>query len=640
MSEPCCVIRTAAILLVLMIAKAATAQFVEFPLPRKTEAKAGGQAARTQAVDPTFLPFFDDFSSSDTTLRDSLWLYGESVLLNNGTGIRPPSKNVVTFDGADSLGKPYNVNDVLAKGFADRLTSQPIRMDLVPVAERPTVYFSFFYQLEGHGELPDPGDDLTLAFKAQDGTWETVYILEASNEMLADTTFEQILIPVADDRFFHDAFQFRFSNYARLSGPYDTWNLDYIFLHKGRSSTDTSYPDRTVSSSFTSLFDQYFAMPIAHFLENVRYNLDSPMVELYNLKEFNDQPINYDTKATITSRVNGILSDTTVNLDIAQAPPPPGFISGLQFLNIELYTLPDSTLFNQLADSIHIHLDFVFDTDDNELPPFGDYDIAKYNPVDFRYSDSLTADYVLSNYYAYDDGTAEYMAGLNQAGSFLAFQFSPVTSQPDTLTFVDIYFPEFGESTSQSLLLQVRSFLGDINAQPLFEQLIVVNRTTMNKFSRYQLYRPIPVGATFYVGWKQLTNASIPVGLDKNTDNGDKVFFNINGNWVQNTEVVGSCMVRPGFGDVNGIVTATEQPRRQVIAFPNPTSGEFRINVIADRVEALDLTGRSVESQWEHEGNYTRVNISSPTPGLVVLRVLADGQLQTFKVMVLPAGKP
>ena len=90
--------------------------------------------ARTQAGTPVLLPFWDDFASSEVLLQQTLWFAGNSVSLNNGIGIRPPSKNVVSFDGADSLGKPYNVNDVLAKGYADRLISQPIRMDLVDPA--------------------------------------------------------------------------------------------------------------------------------------------------------------------------------------------------------------------------------------------------------------------------------------------------------------------------------------------------------------------------------------------------------------------------------------------------------------------------------------------------------------------------
>lgn len=637
---------TAALLLILTLCGTASAQFAEYPLPRPAIKKPVGKASRTQAVeDPTFLPFWDDFSSSDTVIRDTLWLYGQSVLLNNGTGIRPPSRNVVTFDGADSLGKPYNINDVLAKGFADQLVSQPIRMDLVAPIDRGTVYISFFYQLQGNGEPPDPGDQLVLAFKADDGTWETVFTVETGPSLASDV-FQQVILPVTDDRFFHDAFQFRFFNYARLSGPYDTWNVDYIYLNKGRSDTDLYYPDRTVSGSFTSLFSNYFAMPLKHFLQNVTANLTAPTVELYNLKAVDFpsgtphiQPINYTTEARMSARVGGVTNTTLVELDSAQFP---GFdLPGLTYMTVTLNTLPDSTDFDPAADSIYIHLRYGMSTKDNV--PFaltGDYDPAVYSPIDFRYSDTLSADYVLSSYYAYDDGTAEYAAGLNQAGSYLAFLFNSQAAGADTLTYVDIYFPEFGDNTNQSLLLQIRSILNDITAPPLFEQLIVVNRKTRNEFVRYPFYRPVPVGATFYVGWKQISNASIPVGLDKNTDNGSRIYYSVNGDWVQNTLVKGSIMVRPGFGKGDGsTVTGAEKVVAAPSLYPNPNRGMCTVNARTEMVEAYDLAGRRLELGLEHFDEETRIHFPTGTQGLVIVRIAVAGRYYTRKVMVLAEGR-
>lgn len=625
----------------------ATAQLVEFPLPSyRASSRSNKAASRTQAVaDPTFLPFWDDFSASDTLLQDSLWLYGQSVTLNNGLGIRPPSKNVVSFDGADSLGKPYNINDVLAKGFADRLTSQPIRMDLVAPGDRPSVYFSFFYQLQGRGEPPDPGDQLLVAFRAQDGTWETVFTIE-TGPTLATDEFVQVILPVTEARYFYDAFQFRIFNYARLSGPYDTWNVDYLFLNKGRSATDNRFPDRTVSRSFSSLFSDFYAMPVRHFLEDVNANLAHPTTELYNLLEFDygttsphSQPILYTTSATISWRIDGTDSTEVIGLDTSQSPGAD--LDGLTFLPVTLNTVPSASDFNLNSDSIHIRLSFGFTSKDNVLPgppDDGDYDPVKYSPIEFRYNDSLRADYVLSSYYAYDDGVAEYAAGLNQAGSFLAFLFETKTQNSDTLTYVDIYFPEFGDNTNQSLLLQLRTALDDIDTPPLFEQLIVVNRTTKNKFTRYALTRPVHVGSTYYVGWKQISNASIPVGLDKNNDNGDKIYYSVNGTWVQNTLVHGSIMVRPGYGKGDGVVTSLEAPISPVL-YPNPTHGECRMRGRPDHIEAFDISGRSLALDVVPLGDETQLLFPSSTQGLVLVRMLVNGKAYTQKIIVRGAGR-
>ena len=617
----------------LSIATSALAQLVEYPIATDRSDSKTRRMSRTQSTeDPTFLPFFEDFSTSDTLLRDSLWLYGNSVSLNNGIGIHPPSKNVVSFDGADSLGKPYNVNDLLAKGFADRLTSQPIRMDLVSAPLQGTVYLSFFYQLKGNGEPPDPGDQLILSLKAQNGTWEDVYVLETDTTMVSDI-FTQVLVPINDPKYFHDNFQFSFKNYARLSGPYDTWNLDYIYLNSGRAPDDQYYPDRTISTSFTSLFQDYFAMPVRHFLEDPDTNMVHPSIDLTNLQLASIaggiQPNNYKTRAYITSRVNGINSTLLLKLDSAK---PTNNLIGQQFETITLAKIPAAGDFDPLADSIHILLKYGMVTRDNAGL---DYIPAIYDPIDFRYSDSTQANYTLSSYYAYDDGTAEYAAGLNQAGSYLAFLFNMRTLTPDTLVYVDIYFPEFGDNTSQSLLLQIRNNLTDNIAATLFEEGIVVDRHTKNKFARYTFGRPVPVNGAFYIGWKQLSNIPIPVGLDKNTNNGDKIYYNTNGIWIKNTTVDGSIMVRPGFGSGDGsIVTGGLDKKPNHVIYPNPSNGICFMKGKPDIIEAFDFTGKKLEIQTDTIGSDTRITLVSPVYGLILFRYLIDGQPAVQKIMV------
>jgi hypothetical protein len=118
-------------------------QFTLTPVLRNNTAKQG-VTSRAKETTPKKLPFWDDFSFAEgPTPVDSLWQFGQSVWLNNGIGINPPSLGVVTFDGLDSIGNPYNINDVLAKGFADHLVSQPVKLDLVDPTQRPSVYISF-----------------------------------------------------------------------------------------------------------------------------------------------------------------------------------------------------------------------------------------------------------------------------------------------------------------------------------------------------------------------------------------------------------------------------------------------------------------------------------------------------------------
>ena len=618
----------------LFIYSTASAQLAEFPIAGKwlTQGKSA-QSSRSQAT-PLTLPFWDDFSYADslTYPKESLWQYGKSVFLNNGLGIKPPTKNIVTFDGVDSLGKPYNVNDVLAKGLADKLVSQPIQMNLVDPALRGTVYLSFYYQVKGRGENPDIGDQLILSCKNSDSKWESVYVIE-NNDAIQPNIFYQVVIPITSDRFFHKAFQFRLQNFARLSGPYDTWNVDYVYLNTGRSVNDTSYPDRAVSSPLSSMFVDYYAIPIKHFMKNPLNNLKKPSLDLYNLKAGNLQPFDYSTEAKITTKIGDKITTKKITLDVAQDPGT--ILVGLQYLNLTLNKIPPLSAYDPNADSIGIKLKYGMSTKDNVLPgDNGDYNPAQYSPIDFRFNDTIRTNYTLASYYAYDDGSAEYGAGLNQAGSYLAFKFSVKSSQAETLTYVDIYFPEFGDNTSQSLLLQIRSDLTDAASSILYQQSINVSRKTQSKYVRYPLTQSVAVSGLFYIGWKQISSASIPVGLDKNTDNGDKIYYNTNGTWIQNVSVKGSMMVRAGFGKSPdpGPITGLEPEPKVTPIYPNPTSGTCYLPVEADNIMVIDFTGRAVETDIQQLSDNKSLRFHSS--GLVIVRYSLNGKPHAEKIMV------
>lgn len=135
--------RLFALLVFVILTTSASGQLVLTPI-LKEPTKSKSAQARTQDITPLSLPFWDDFATIKNGVADAnLWQYANSVWINSGLGINPPSLNVATFDGLDSLGKPYNVNDVLAKGFADKMVSAPLRLDEVAVANRNNVAITF-----------------------------------------------------------------------------------------------------------------------------------------------------------------------------------------------------------------------------------------------------------------------------------------------------------------------------------------------------------------------------------------------------------------------------------------------------------------------------------------------------------------
>ena len=618
-------------------------QLILVPIQKENNSKQRS-AARTRSVDPIVLPFWDDFSASRSGYADSTkWQYGNSVWVNSGMGINPPSLNVVTFDGLDSLGKPYNVNDILAKGFADKLISAPVRMALPSASERAAISMTFFYQYHGNGEPPDMGDIIRLLFKNDAGAWEVVWSKENDGTLEKDK-FVRVTIPITANKFFHDSFQFQFQNFARLSGPYDTWHMDYIYIGNGKPQTapvTPLFPDRTITTPFTSLFPTYRAMPIKHFFSDPAVNLIKPSITITNLRQDqvagNGQPVSYSSKASIYMIKKGELPVTlNPTLDVNR-----NIGSELTFniqRNVVLQSIPNPATFNADADSINILLKIDFDTGDDKIktPTEGDYDFNVFNPLKFKSNDSLSAQFILSDYYAYDDGSAEYGAGLNQAGAQIAYQFDLKTPDVGSIVAVDIYFPRFGDESNQIIQFQILKNLTTSVSDILYQGNIPIQRNSQNKFWRIQIpidAQPILVKDKFYIGWKQLSSAVIAVGLDKNTDSGSMIYSNINGTWEQNLNLAGSLMIHPIFGESDGVISAAEDEVLLEV-YPNPTKGVFHISGVVDDVDLVDLTGRKIPIFIEKQTETTTVTISAPATGMYVLRTLQNGTWLSSKLIV------
>ncbi len=619
-------------------------QIIMVPIEKELNSKKT-VAYRTKSIDPVLLPFWDDFSSvRNGKPKSSLWEYGESVWVNEGMGINPPSLNVATFDGLDSLGKPYNVNDVLAKGFADKLVSAPIRLDLVSDPDKSRIFISFFYQFHGNGEPPDMGDLLSLSFKNSTGSWEVVWTKENDGTLVKDK-FEQLIIPITDQRFFHDQFQFRIQNFARLSGPYDTWHVDYIYINNGKLQVDPVrplFPDRAITSKLNSPFASYWSMPVKHFFTNTSTNSIKPSLVITNLRQDqipgNGQPVSYNSSAHISvNKKNQAPVITNLPLDV-------NFNIGSELVYnqqrvVTLNTMPNLALLDQSADSINIKLSILFDTGDDKIktPTEGDYDFDVFNPIQFRTNDSISANYVLSNFYAYDDGTAEYGAGLNQPGAQLAYQFDMQTDQPDTIVAVDIYFPRFGDESNQVIQFQILRALSDSPTDIVYQQSFPIQRNSNNKFWRVPLIdQPAGVKGKFFIGWKQNSSAVIAVGLDKNTESGSKIFANINGTWEQNITLKGSLMIRPVFGKGSGggLVTGVDEQIQNISIYPNPSQGIFYVSLTVDQAEVIDLTGRKIAIESEIVNNQTQITILHPEPGIYLLKTYQQNRWIARKIIV------
>ena len=211
--------------LLIIIAFNATAQVVEVTsdfnhlvFNEYQKRKALGQLK--MAADTLSLPFFDDFAYDGPYPDQNLWV-DNNVFINKTIGIDAPSVGMATFDGIDFSGSPYGG----AKGRADFLTSQ--YLDLSSFGPEDDLFLSFFIQAKGRGDSPGDTDSLSVEFKNENEEWEEMAAYQIID---ADSSFVFRALPILNDDFFHEGFQFRFVNVA-AGGFKDHWHLDLSLIH-------------------------------------------------------------------------------------------------------------------------------------------------------------------------------------------------------------------------------------------------------------------------------------------------------------------------------------------------------------------------------------------------------------------------
>lgn len=582
--------------------------------------------AREEA-DVLNLPFWDDFSYPSAQPSDSLWEVS-GVFINNGLGITPPSLGVASFDGTDVNGLAYSGNSN-SMGKTDSLTSLPI--DLSGLTVNDNVYISFFYQYAGYGDTPDSGDSIRLELKTSDSTWVSVW--PGSTQLDTTGNFVQVIQKVDDAAFVHDSFQFQFTAFGRQSGPFDVWNIDYVYVNKNRSETDLFFPDRTVSTPMIKVFNDYTAIPYDHFDPSL---LEYPVVNFYNLESGTiPSPYGYKVGGAINYYKDSVMTTDlfdTLSVTAVGQPLEPREIQSLQidpFLN--------SVTFDNSADSVKIEATLAIDAGDN----VDDYDPA-YLPIDFRVNDTTRASFILSSYYAYDDGGAEVAAGLlNGAGKSLAYQFDMAKDTTDYIVAIDVYFPYINsDPTGKQIDLSIWRAIDTSNADPSTTSLIHRERTAvkrgpgLNDFVRYKLRSAVEVTDTFFIGYKQIAAGDLGVGLDKNTNSGGKMFFNIDGTWQRNTLVEGSLMLRPVFGTPpdSTITGLPDKVENKLNVYPNPSSGKFTIKGKFETVKVFDIHGVEQNFSLISDGNNAILNLENQAEGLYILQFVRRERLETIKV--------
>jgi hypothetical protein len=571
------------------------------------------------------LPFFDDFSYASDSVKgmfpSQLDWADKNVFINNNYCINPASIGVATFDGLDKEGKIYLKAENNTSSGADTLTSRQIDLKKYSIAD--SLYFSFYYQAAGLGEIPDKSDSLKLEFySGQKNSWFTVW---SNPGMAMDDTiksFRIAMVKLNNSLWFDSRFKFRFINYVSINiannAPGmntngDIWNLDYVYLNSKRNLSDTTFNDIAITEPVRPFLKKFTSIPWRHYLNHFQETNNSK----FYLKLFNHRDGDASVADSITIR------------DVYQKVNYEPINSAIEINS------NSGTTFEEDCPRVES------DGTDSALFQIKAQIIAD----DTRKSNNTIISYQkFANYYAYDDGSAEYGYGLRGDNTALARVAYKIDGyQPDTLVEIQIFFNRSNRnenvSTFNLMVWNEKSGLpgdsigGISKCTPQFEE-------GFNTFHKYKLDTPIVVPAKYYIGWKQTDEKFLNVGYDRNNNATGYILYNTEGTqkgWIPSKlQKKGALMIRAIYGK-NVIAPKKAKANLEAHIYPNPATNYISFNlsdeILLDTpiVSIIDLTGNLKIKQRIHSNN---INIQSLIPGIYIISVqISTGVIYKSKLI-------
>ncbi len=572
-------------------------------------------------------PIYDDFSYEGPVPTPELWL-DQEVYVNNELAIDPRSVGVATFDGLSNRGRPYGIG----YGDADRLTSTYLN------TSSGDWTLSFWIQRGGLSDRPEIQDSLVLQFRNTEDEWISVREftgIPANQPFFIQDTFNFYVETITED-YQHDRFQFRFVNYNDRTGFRDAWHLDYLRLDNNPSAS-AIFNDIAFTREPDFILSTYTSMPWRHFQPQLGGVLsDSVDVGIYN--HFATAQNASPSSVLLQEQVTGITPFGSV----------PTLFNGLEVnvqngvtINRAYSLMGDPTGFSDVWDPYTTSMGST-DFDGEDVLDFTmTYTLQNTSQEGEEFvsrNDEVSRTTRFSNYFAYDDGTAESSIETS-AGQQVAVGYEASVS--DTIQGVRFHFPHTAEDfTDQEMRINI--WIGDLDDEPEYSlkyQPAYASTffDTLQGFTSYQLIDAngdpaplaIPAG-TFYVGWEQISTCQfgrcIAVGYDRNRPQGlNSIFVNPGGGWEPLSGVTfGALMLRPVMsgGEPVGTTSTSEAPAAEELRiYPNPSrdfvflQGPTWANEAT--VEIFSNTGQLLQQQAYSE----KVNISNLPAGVYFVRL-------------------
>lgn len=520
-------------------------------------------------LDSSKVIFIDDFSTFTGRLHMDKWST-QHAYPNYTFGAEPRTIGVVTMDGLNPTGYPYNFGTGQSTGINDSLTSLPMELGKVDLLQPDvdSLYLFFDYQPQGNNPFATQEQDSIVLEFFDESIDAFRYVWSSKGYDLSAFRRKHIKL---ETKYYYDGFRFRFYNVGNQAGSVDHWHLDNIVLMSGKLADIKAITDFAFQRPGSSVITDYKAMPWHHYNANATaLTKDQVQLWVYNFSNTNQ---NIDRKIRIYDEFDDLIWEDSIDGGGAIDP-------------MKTVTFNNSLLGFDRFPNNSAYGDVTFFRVENfvevsSATAFDDFNVLNNTINDYQ---------VFGSHYAYDDGTAEAGYGVVGTGNELAVKFVMPDGIRDTLTSVDVYFnPVVFDRSIEKFQLAVWEEEG---GEPgdlihLNDRIDRPDYGRVNEFERYDFDATVLVEGTFYVGWLKLTKEPLNVGFDANTGNRDKTYYRVGGIWKEssadsNISVNGSLMLRPVFRDLdNPVVGVNEIPEKREVSlevYPNPARDQVIIS--------------------------------------------------------------
>ncbi|MDX2197116.1 MAG: T9SS type A sorting domain-containing protein [Cytophagales bacterium] len=576
------------------------------------------------------LPFFDEFSTYLGQPDIKKWEKQGGTYVNNSYTLSPPSANAATFDGLKWNGTPYDSVNISTSGPTDKLVTLPL--DLSSFENKDSLYFSFYWQFQGNGNRPEisANDRLALLFKTANGDWAQVWEMTSANALneriipINNATppytvsgFNQKTVAILNgsNTYLHNGFQAMFQSYGKVSGNFDIWNVDYVYINKNESRV-ILFNDLNFGKTPPSIITPYSSMPFNIYKKYAQKYTNPNISTAYN--KLGNQQFFFNLSANIYDKLKNkyittILPSSTEAADIDEVLQKNVTSQTIDYVDIKAY--PEK--------NVELQTQFIIATDVDNLDG---------KNIPYTLNNTITGTTIMDNFYAYDDGSSEYGIAINQKLGYVSYKF--VIPEPDTLQEIAISFLRSGKIiVNQTFNLYIANQLTspiNFTQSPLHENILyrknypITYPTGVDHFVVFALDNKVAVKDSFFVVLQQLSDDQLVIGWDKNTDSRSHIKYNLSNSpvWDSYTLSGGSMMVRPANG-VYRYLTSEAKDNVQYSAvqnqyiYPNPTAGKVYTNFEYDNMKIIDMTG--IAHQLHIQNSDNEIDISHLPNGMYML---------------------